>query len=346
SKLYFNYGHFRSEPSSNYRFRIQREYNGQVTSLGNSNLMQEKTVAYELGYSHSLFNKYLLNISAYYKDVTDQIGWISYLNINSSINYLTPGNNQYEDIRGFEITIDKRYGSWITGFINYTYMVGTTGYFGIMENYQNPTEQRVYLQDNPYQEKPHPRPYFRANLDFHSPDKFGPSLTGFYPAGGINISMIASWKAGSHTTYNPNNTPGVINNVQWKDTYNIDLRLKKAFRIDKRRLELYVDITNLLNTKFMSYAGFSSINSDYLPYMGSLNFDWEEGVENGNDRIGEYRPNGVAYDPLEPNPLNDLEISARNKVRKNNKSYIDNPNLTYFTFLNSRDIKFGIKITF
>ena len=346
SKLYFNYGHFRSEPSSNYRFRIQREYNGQVTSLGNSNLMQEKTVAYELGYSHSLFNKYLLNISAYYKDVTDQIGWISYLNINSSINYLTPGNNQYEDIRGFEITIDKRYGSWITGFINYTYMVGTTGYFGIMENYQNPTEQRVYLQDNPYQEKPHPRPYFRANLDFHSPDKFGPSLTGLYPAGGINISMIASWKAGSYETYNPNNTPGVINNVQWKDTYNINLRVKKTFSIYKRRLELYVDITNLLNSKFLSYAGFSSYNSDYIPYMQSLNFDWEEGEEHGNDRIGEYRPSGVVYDPLEPNPFKDPEISARNKVRKNNKSYIDNPNLTYFTFLNPRDIKFGIKITF
>ena len=80
--------------------------------------------------------------------------------------------------------------------------------------------------------------------------------------------------------------------------------------------------------------------------MESLNFDWEEGDENGNDRIGEYRPNRVAYDPLESNPLNDTEIATRNKIRKDTKSYIDNPNLTYFTFLNPRDIKFGIKITF
>ena len=85
---------------------------------------------------------------------------------------------------------------------------------------------------------------------------------------------------------------------------------------------------------------------DRLNYLESLNFSWETGDQNGDDRVGDYRPAGVAYDPLEPNPTNDPEISARNQVRKDNKSYIDMPNIGSLTFLNPRTYRFGIRINF
>ena len=347
SKLYFNYGHFFTEPSSTYRFRIQREYNGVVTSIGNPNLDQEKTVAYEVGYSHNLFNQFLLNIAGYYKDITSQIGWITYENINSSVRYTKSDNNNYEDIRGLEITIDKRTGTWITGFVNYSYMVSTSGYFGLQYYYEDPNLQREYLMQNPYQDKPAPVPYLRANLDMHTPLEFGPEMHGFYPLGGWNLTSLVSWQAGSYSTYNPDNIlgPGVVNNVQWNDTYNIDLRLTKNVNIGRTQVQFYADLTNLLNTKFLSYAGASDAR-DWDNYMKSLNFDWEEGTEHGNDRIGEYRDWDVAYDPLESNPNNDPEITARNAERKESKSYIDMPNLQMFTFLNPRSVKFGIKVAF
>jgi len=347
SKLYFNYGHFYTEPSSTYRFRIQREYNGSVTSIGNPNLNQEKTVAYEVGYSHNLFNQYLINIAGYYKDITDQIGWITYQNINSSVNYSKSDNNNYEDIRGFEITLDKRAGNWFTGFVNYSYMVSTSGYFGLQRYYEDPNLQREYMMQNPALDRPHPRPYFRANFDLHSPADFGPAIGGLYPIGGWNLNILGTWQAGSFTTYNPDYIlgPGVINNVQWKDTYAIDLRLIKTIRVAGTQIQLYADVSNLLNTKFLSYAGFAD-SRDWDNYVKSLNFDWEKGVEHGNDRIGEYRGWDVAYDPLESNPNNDPEIAARNDERKENKSYIDMPNFQTFTFLNPREIKFGVKISF
>ncbi len=357
SKLYFNYGHFRAEPSSTYRFRIQRYYDGSVTSIGNANLEQEKTVAYEVGYSHNLFNQILLNIAGYYRDVTNQIAWIDYQNIDASVRYSTPENNHYEDIRGFEITLDKRSGKWISGFVNYTYMVNTYGYFGILEHYEDPNRQREYLKQNPYQERPKPRPYARANLDFHTPVDFGPALMGINPLGGWYLNLLATWKAGAYTTYNPENILGygVINNVQWVDNYMLDLRFTKNFQMEKFRLQFYVDVSNLLNTKFLSYSGFSG-SRDYDDYMQSLRFDWEEGVHKGNDRVGEYRDWDVAYDPLEeliPNPGNDSQIAAeneaidqRNAERIENKAYIDMPNVRSMTFLNPREIKFGVKISF
>ncbi|GBD94015.1 TonB dependent receptor [bacterium BMS3Abin05] len=345
SKLYFNYGHFQQEPYSSYRFRLQRESNGLVTYIGNPNMTMEKTVAYELGFSQNLFNMVLLNIAAYYKDVTHQPGWIFYQNINNSVQYHKAANNNYADIRGFEITLNKRIGRWVTGFLNYTYDVTTSGYFGLLRYYEDPNKERDYLRLNPYQSRPHPRPYARANLNFHTPNRFGKQWLGVYPLGGWNWNILADWKAGSYTTYNPNSLPGVVDNVRWKDWYNVNMRLSKVFSVLKYGVQLYVDIANVFNTRHLSYAGFSD-KYDYLDYLSSLNFSWETGVEHGNDKIGEYRPEGVAYDPLEPNPNNDSAIRARNEKRKKNKSYIDMPNLKSVTFLNPRDITIGIKINF
>ncbi len=345
SKLYFNYGHFRSEAASSFRFRLQRESNGLVTSLGNPNLELEKTVAYELGYSQNLFDLYLLNIAAYYKDVTNQPGWINYQDLNSTVDYNYASSNNYADIRGVEITISKTRGNWIRGFINYTYHVETSGFFGFTKYFEDPSKQREYLALNPYQSKPLPRPFARANFEILTPQEFGPEVGGNYPLGQISINILAEWKTGRYETYNPNSIPGVVNNVQWKDWYNVDLRFSKVFDLKWFNMQLYLDVSNLFNHKQLNFAGFAD-RFDYEDYLNSLNFSWEEGVEKGNDKIGTYRSYNISYDPLEPNPNNDPEIKSRNDKRKESKSYIDMPNISSFAFLNPRRITLGIKLDF
>ncbi len=340
SKLYFNYGHFRSEPASSYRFRIQRESNGLVTFIGNPNMEMEKTVAYELGYEHNVMNEFLLKIAAYYKDITLQPGWIYYQNINGSVQYRKAANNNYEDIRGVEITLNRTRGKWINGFINYTYDVRTSGYFGILQVYEDPNEQRDYLKTNPYQSRPHPRPYARLNVSIHPPNGNNPDwlLDDWY------LNILASWKTGSYYRYRVKE--GEEREIQWVDRYNVDLKLSKVFRLsDFMDLELFVDITNVFNFKYMSFAGFSD-NFDWQNYLESLRLPFKEGVYKGDDKIGDYRPDGVKYEPLEPNPDNDPAIAARNDERIKNKAYIDNPNIKAFTFLNPRNVIFGIKLNF
>lgn len=345
SKLYFNYGHFLSEPSSTYRFRLQRESNGLVTYIGNPNMKLEKTIAYELGFEQNAFDMFLINLVAYYKDVTNQPGWVYYQNINSSVHYYKASNNNYADIRGFEATITKASNDWISGFVNYTYNVGTNGYFDLTSYYQDVNKQRSYLQLNPQQSKPHPRPYARANIVFRSPDDFGPMIMNAAPLGGWSLNILANWKSGEYATYNPNSIPGVIDNVQWKDTWSVDVRIMKAFRFLDIDFQAYLDIQNVFNFKQLNYAGFVD-SYDYQDYLASLCFPWMDGDKKGDDRIGEYIPNGVAYDPLEPNPNNDPAITARNNVRKDKKSYINMPNNTSVTFLNPRYYMFGIRFSF
>jgi len=374
SKLYFNYGHYYSEAASTYRFRLQREANGKVTYLGNPDLGYEKTVSYEVGYSQNLFNQVLLNLAAYYKDVTNQIGWIYYQSVNSAVAYYRAESNNYEDIRGFEITLDKKTGNWFSGFVNYTYMVSSTGYFGVQKYYQDASLQRTYLLDNPTQDKPHPQPYSRANLDFHTPADFGPKMYSIHPLGGWNLAFLGSWRAGAYDTYNPNSIAGLINNVQWVDSWDLDAKLTKTFEIKKMQFQAYVEVTNLLNLKYLSYTGFTD-SYDYNDYLASLHFSWEEGIEKGSDRIGVYREDDIDYIPMQStsNHLNlaspdervlyydmstdgyfqyeDNQWVSRSKdwVKKNvldTKAYIDMPNNTSFTFLYPREIKFGLKVSF
>ncbi len=347
SKIYFNYGHYTSEPFSSYRFRLQRESNGLVTYMGNPNLELERTISYELGYEQNIADLFLLKLAGYYKDVTNQPGWIYYQSIVSSeVQYYKAANNNYEDIRGFEITLSKHAGRWVSGFVNYTYDVRTSGYFGLLRYYQDPNLQRDYLRQNPAQFRTHPLPYANASIRFFTPPDFGPKWMGLQPFSDWSLHFLARWKTGAYETYNPDDLPGIVDNVQWRDSYNVDLRLMKSLRLAGYDFQFYLDIKNLFNFKEMDYAGFSSYRDDYLPYLQSLHFSWEKGTENGNDRVGDYRAPGVAYDPMEPNPNNDPEIAARNDRRRETKSYIDMPNIRALTFLNPRRYTFGLRISF
>ncbi len=276
--------------------------------------------------------------------MSHQPGWVYYKGLNE-VEYRRAASNNYADIRGLEITLRKRYGNWFSGFINYTYDVRSSGYFGLLSYYEDPKLQREYEKQHPVISRRHPQPYASLNLVFFTPREFGPLVMGMRPLEDWRLTLLGTWRTGAYETYNPLNTPGVADNTQWRDVYNIDLKLNKEIRFKDVTFDFYVDIRNLFNTKYMSRAGFSDIY-DWLNYMESLNFSWEEGVEKGEDRIGDYRDWDVPYDPLEPNPDNDPEIAARNKKRKETKSYIDMPNIRSLTFLNPRDIRFGITIRF
>jgi len=347
SKMYFNYGHFYTNPISSYRFRMQRESSGMVSYLGDPDVEMEKTISYELGYEHNLFDIFLLKLAAYYKDVSNQPSWTLYRNINSSVNYYKMESRNYEDIRGFEVTLRKQTGRWISGFINYTYDVHTSGYFGLGRCYEDPTDQREYLNINPYQTKPRPQPFARANINFLTPSDFGPQWNGTGLLNDWSLSVLAYWREGSYYTYNPYDKPDILYNTQWRNYHNVDLRIGKTFSMKNfgldYDLQFFIDINNVFDLKYFSFAGFVD-SYDREDYLRSLNFSWEEGVEHGSDKIGDYRPAGTAYDPLELNPDNDTQIAARNKKRKDKKSYIDMPNLKAFTFLNPRNIFFGIKL--
>jgi hypothetical protein len=379
SKLYFNYGHYRQMPTSERLYRVQRSAINAVNYIGDPTMALAKTVSYELGYDHALSRDLLLHLSGYYKDISEEEYWVRYISFDGKVNYYKLTNNAYEDIRGFEVDLTKLWGDWLTGNINYEYRVETSGYFGRAYMYENPADQREYERRNPEQSRPRPRPRFKAYLDFHTPRNFGPRWAGQYPFGNWYVNLVGRYTAGSWFTWNPNNVPGISYNVQRNPYYNVDLKISKLFSLGKFDVKFFVEIYNLFNFKHFSWLSFVNVY-DYNYYMYSLHLPKDVAGPlgylyiPGDDRPGDYRKDGVEYQPMEP-VLNMNDTSKLNPrviyydwSRKNyyhysngewvevpkaklqklldDKAYIDMPNQTHFTFLNPRSVFFGITIDF
>ncbi len=386
AKLYFNYGHFRQQPTPNQLFLLQRSYDKSITFIADPNIKMPRTIAYELGYEHSIADEYLLRVAAYYKDISDELQSVTYTSSGSlGFAYTKYTSNGYRDIRGFEITASKKRGNWIQGFINYTYDVTTSGYFGDGGYFQVPKDQTNYDLTNVPQSKPLPQPYARLNVDFFTPVEFGPVIFGQHLLGDFRLNIVGNWSSGDYFTWTGGSTiPGVQNNVQWTDYLNFDVRLSKNFNIGALNLQLYMDVTNLFNYKQMSGYGFSN-GADYQSYMESLHLpafsqtvNTQLGYVNisGSDRPGDYRLNGAQWQPIEsygtyaamqqiPSPETRPFYYAADQGRYyqwvnsqwqqvdpnrlqqvlDNKAYIDMPNLDTYTFLNPRRWYFGLRMS-
>lgn len=374
SKLFFNYGHFKQMPQYETLFRVQRSSTGSLGAIGNPNLTLAKTVSYELGYDHLIFNSILVQLAAFYKDISDQQNETEYQSINHDTYQLITSNG-YEDIRGFELTLRKSRGRWFSGLVNYTYQASSKGFFDREEVYQDPAHQQRYDEEtsNLYQERPIPTPYARANLSFYTPDDFGPEILKHHILGGLMLNLLLNWDKGGWTTYNPKSASGVVNNVQYIDDYDGTFRAGKTFSAKRLKVQFLVDVTNLFNRMKLRDTGDQT-------YRESLHLPRSEAYGNipGNDKLGAYREPGVEWQPMKyqeivqgtnPPDLNTNTIPiyyegstgkyweivdqgwvevAKSKIDQINsdKAYIFNPGPSTWWFLNPRTVIFGVRLSF
>ena len=381
SKLFFNYGHFRSLPDPNNLYLLRFfTATGQVSRVANPNNPLPKTVAYEIGYEQSFFDQFLARVAGYYKDVSLQPQLVTYISRDGQTNYSVSEANSFEDIRGFELTLARNRGEWIQGFVNYTYMVFSSGYFGFRQVSENPTTQREFEASDAERRnassRPVPQPYARLNIDILTPRDFGPQLGSINPLADWRVSVLGSWQQGSKFTWTGGGAvPGVLNNVQFRDSWNINLRFTRNFSLKGRRAQLFVDVFNVTNRKQLTFNGFVDGN-DQTSYLRSLHLpesrDYSTNIP-GKDNIGEYRDFDVAYQPMQRVPSltsvtapdagviywefesrsyfqykNDTWVAADQSLVDeviSTKAYIDMPNQSFLTFLSPRDVYWGLRIS-
>lgn len=379
SKLFFNYGHFRSMPTPDDLFMVRREpFSGAINRVADPNTPLPRTVAYELGYEQALFNQFLVRVAGYYRDVSLQPYLVTYTSrrqaggVQSVYSLTNPFS--YEDIRGFEFTLARNVGEWVQGFVNYTYMVRTFGHFGSAQMFENPTQQDQWERLNqPWraaQARPTPQPFARMNLDILVPRDFGPTLGDTPIIGDWRISVLGSWQMGSMMTW----PSGSLNRMRMRDYYNWDMRFARNFRVADRRVQFFADVSNVLNTRRMSFNGFVD-GVDQNRYMLSLHLPEHPDHSNipGSDKPGDFRRPGVEWQPMFPvgsrteesNPLPGaiyyehstgqwIEYvqgawrqadQGRVDQALRDKAYIEMPNQTWQTFLNPRQVYFGIRLS-
>lgn len=335
NKIYFNYGHFYQQhtPENLYQVRRSQITNG-VSAIANPEAPRPKTISYELGYEQSLFDQYLIRVAGYYKDEQNQPRTVEFQNRNGLIEYTTNTAENYEDIRGVEVSLFKNQGDWFRGFVNYTYDVRNSGNFGISQFFQNRVQQREFERNTNerQQSKPLPQPFGRISLTFLTPADYGPEFGGIKVLGDWRINLLGRWQAGSHFTFtNQLTTPEVEDNLQWESYKMVDLRLSKQLSVGGVTASVFADINNVFNIENMNQSAFYG-PEDFRQYINSLHLPreavegWEQNYqprdEDGDPIYGDDQPGDVEADHINP------------------------PNGNSFLHLFPREVYLGIRLSF
>jgi len=299
-----------------------------IERLGNPSLRMPRTIAYELGYEHEIADMFLLRLVGYYRDVTDQVGDVRYINYDESVNYSIAMNDNYADVRGFELEIRKIWGKWVTGWLNYTYMVNTDGMVGREVQYQDPRLQAIYGLRSPIQEKPIPQPFARGNITFHTPADWGPKLGKSNVLGDLSFTLLGYYNSGDHLTWEPLPPYKLQNNLKWKDQWMFDLRVMKNFSLKGVAFTAFMDIANVFDMKFLTGQGFWEGSEDLRDYLNSLHLPMYGGDKylqdgrftEGTDKVGD--------------------------TWSKDKPYINMPNLDYMAWSVPRSWTLGLRVNF
>jgi hypothetical protein len=352
AKIFFNYGHMYQWPDAIDRYQMQYETTRgyKIRQYGNPGLAPPRTIAYELGYEHNLFDKMSLRLAGFYKDINNEDDEVRYYVLSNSRDMRVREPQDFRDVRGIEVFLElRRYVvPYFSGWASVNYLIESGGEFGYDRYYEDPSRQSRQVSTEV--SNPDVRPVVKLNMDFHTPDNMGPSWgEAFYPFGGINASLLYFWKRGNQFTWNPKEIELVEDNLRWKAYERWDLRLtKQLVSHGDFRTEFYIDVINLFNNKNMTHPrGIDGNNDGRTARENSDNFTDDDFAWNGHRWW-----NTEVRDYLESMGYTDANQDLEGNFKNTNGSPgdygkgIDMPAFTPYTFLESRDIFFGFKFYF
>lgn len=274
------YGRFIQQPSLQYlyadRYTLEQVYlvNGSgsaINALNNPNLAPEKTTSYEVGFRQQFGDYVGLDITTYYKEVSDLIQAVSIGTVRTAStrsSYVQYVNQDFATTRGIEFSLQLRRINYVAATVNYT--------LGFGEGTGSSATTQALVAANGGTGKPNyalPLDYDQrhtgtVNVDIRTPLEDA-SLPGF--ARGWGANFLFTFNSGRpYTVKNSNtdfisgggNTGGALDdyakdiivaspiNGQYTNwNFRLDARLDKQFSLLENKLNFtaYIAAINLLN---------------------------------------------------------------------------------------------------
>lgn len=253
----FSYGHFFKIPAFENLYNNPAFFISQGQSLssviGNADLNAEKNVIYEVGLQQVLFENFAMNVSVYYRDIRNWLG-MEIVNSYEGFKYARFVNRDYANVRGFIITLDKRFADYFSAKIDYTFQIAEG-------NASDPYAVYNNNQTNP------PIEETKSVVPLNWDQRHTLNMT-------VNVGVISDWNIGLIFQYGSGQpytedirvSKGVrFENGGIKPTfYNLDLRAEKMFDVFGFTLNTYLMIYNALDIKneFGVYSTTGRANQD------------------------------------------------------------------------------------
>jgi outer membrane receptor protein involved in Fe transport len=247
-----------------------------VVFLTLSPLKPEKTISFEVGIKHNFGDLAVLDVTGFYKDVTDQTeprvglfdrsiyGFDPFTGrITPNVAYASYFPGDYGDSRGFEISFRTLFSRTYTLDVNYSFSRATQGraspgriYINADGSVRNQWDADVSRRIPT--EKSYSRPnILRANLYLRYPDPEGPASLFDEILRGTSASILYRVTSGQSFTYvGPSDPPDTYDNQRYPASHTVDLRVEKTIVLGgTHAMTLSMRVTNLLNTKNLRSYG-------------------------------------------------------------------------------------------
>ncbi|MEW6684895.1 MAG: TonB-dependent receptor [Candidatus Edwardsbacteria bacterium] len=259
--LHFSYGQFFQTPELRYLYESlgANLARGNVI-MGNPDLLAQKTIAYEAGFSHQFTSDIAGDVTLYYKDIFDLIGTRRQISLQTGREYTAYLNSDYGNAKGFEVTVQKRAGGIFSGKISYSLSFAKGTSSSAWEAYiryiygggvDPATGTFIPLPKTDYYLEFDQRHTISASTNFELPEKFGPTLLGVKPLASLSINFQNN--IGSGLPYTKENARGEqvgnVNEGRMPWTWNTDLLVTKDLKLFGLGFSTQLEILNLLNRK-------------------------------------------------------------------------------------------------
>ena len=264
SVFHLNYGTFTQKPSFAQVFYNQVSPYGDVQFLGNPRLRPENTRAYDIGVINAFPSDIKVEISAYYKDVTDLIETSNFLG-KEGRTYKTYTNREYADIKGMILNMEKSQGQ-LRGYVKYNYesakgknsndLASPVTYIEGAPTAKLTSTEDVYLD----YDRSHK---MIANLQYITNSDDGFRMFDIYPLGNMSISATFKFYSGRPYTWDATGQ-GLQYNKRTPNESELRIKIQKSIKYGKTGIQFYLEGFNLLNTVIYNYGNiFNNLNSSY-----------------------------------------------------------------------------------
>ncbi len=241
--LHVTYGHYFQLPVfDDFYFNHAFDLRGAFKYIGNPNLEEQKTVAYEAGIEHG-FNDFIkLSVVGFYKDIADLVSNSKFVNPETGAIFWINENSDYARVKGFEVTLTQRPFKNLSGVMTYSYQVArgkaSDPEQSFLDDYNN---RKPRTEDFPLDwDQPHT---VKANINYRIPPAQG-TIMGDWGFDMVYVYGSGRPYTGTASVIPPNLPP--INQERLPSEWRLDLRVDKGLNLYKHyNLNAFLEIRNV-----------------------------------------------------------------------------------------------------
>lgn len=263
SVMHFNYGVYHQIPRYGQMFfNLEGETKSGLPIFGNPDLDPERTVSFELGLDHLIGESLRLDVTAFYKDISDLVSARPAVDADGNPVLVSGApitlyqNGDYGSVEGFDVSLEKiRTGDEVvSGSVAYSYMTAT----GNSSTAEDAYYSWITEPDETAPVKEYPldfdqRHTVTALLDITIPRNWKGKLFGVTMPDSWGLTMVGYFGSGlPYTKVNSDgNRLGERNEGRLPVNYAVDMRFNKNFHFGQKSyfLTAFIEIDNMFDRK-------------------------------------------------------------------------------------------------